>query len=207
MSTPAPDARQLTRAETILRETVPGNAGVADSDRANILIVDDRDDKLLVFATVLEELNQNIVTMRSGEAALRWLLENDCAVILLDVNMPGMDGFETAQLIRTRPRSSHIPIIFITAYADEMHTARGYSLGAVDYILSPVVPAILRSKVAVFVQLFNLTEQARKKADERVSLAREQSARFAAEAVTRRASFLAEASRILSSSLDADSLM
>ena len=190
-----------------MRETVPGNAGVADSDRANILIVDDRDDKLLVFATVLEELNQNIVTMRSGEAALRWLLENDCAVILLDVNMPGMDGFETAQLIRTRPRSSHIPIIFITAYADEMHTARGYSLGAVDYILSPVVPDILRSKVAVFVQLFNLREQVRKKADERVSLAREQSARFAAEAVTRRASFLAEASRILSSSLDVDSLI
>ena len=206
MSTPAPDARRFAKAESSLRETVPRNGGFADSGRANILIVDDRDDKLLVFTTVLEELKQNIVTMHSGEAALRWLLENDCAVILLDVNMPGMDGFETAQLIRARPRSSHIPIIFFTAYADEMHTARGYSLGAVDYMLSPVVPDVLRSKVAVFVQLFNLREQVRKKADERVSLAREQSARAAAEAVTRRASFVAEASRILSSSLDVGSL-
>lgn len=190
-----------------MRETATRNAAIAGSARANILIVDDRDDKLLVFTTVLEELNQNVITMQSGEAALRWLLDNDCAVILLDVNMPGMDGFETAQLIRTRPKSSHIPIIFITGYADEMHTARGYSLGAVDYILSPVVPDVLRSKVAVFVQLFNLREQARKKADERISLAREQAARAAAEAVTRRASFLAEASKILSSSLDVDSLM
>jgi signal transduction histidine kinase/DNA-binding response OmpR family regulator len=189
------------------REFVPGDTAIANCARANILIVDDRDDKLLVFRTVLEELNQNIVTMRSGADALRWLLENDCAVILLDVNMPGMDGFETAQLIRTRPRSSHIPIIFITAYADEMHTARGYSLGAVDYILSPVVPDVLRSKVTVFVQLFNLRDQVGKKADERISLAREQAARAAAEALTRRASFLAEAGRILSSSLDADSLM
>ena len=199
--------RQFMKALDSLRETAPGDAGIVDGARANVLIVDDRDDKLLVFRTVLEELNQNLVTMKSGEDALRWLLENDCAVILLDVNMPGMDGFETARLIRTRPASSHIPIIFVTGYADEMHTARGYSLGAVDYILSPVVPDILRSKVAVFVQLFNLTEQARKKADEHISLAREQAARAAAEAGTRRASFLAEASRILSSSLDVDSLM
>jgi len=199
--------RQFMKALDSLRETAPGDAGIVDDARANVLIVDDRDDKLLVFRTVLEELNQNLVTMKSGEDALRWLLENDCAVILLDVNMPGMDGFETARLIRTRPASSHIPIIFVTGYADEMHTARGYSLGAVDYILSPVVPDILRSKVAVFVQLFNLTEQARKKADEHISLAREQAARAAAEAGTRRASFLAEASRILSSSLDVDSLM
>ena len=160
-----------------------------------------------MFRTVLEELNQNIVTMRSGADALRWLLENDCAVILLDVNMPGMDGFETAQLIRARPRSSHIPIIYITAYADEMHTARGYALGAVDYILSPVVPDVLRSKVTVFVQLFNLREQVGKKADERISLAREQAARAAAEAVTRLASFLADTSKVLSSSLDVDSLV
>jgi len=207
METPAPDTRQLTKAVNSLRDMALRDARIVGSARANILIVDDRDDKLLVFRTVLEELNQNLVTLQSGEDALRWLLENDCAVILLDVNMPGMDGFETAQLIRTRPRSSHIPIIFITAYADEMHTARGYALGAVDYILSPVVPNILRSKVAVFVQLFNLTEQARKKADERIVLAREQAARAAAEAATRRASFLAEASKILSSSLDVDSLM
>jgi signal transduction histidine kinase/DNA-binding response OmpR family regulator len=195
------------KAENTLRGMAGGDAAIPERDSANILIVDDRDEKLLVFRTVLEDLGQNIVSMRSGEAALRWLLENDCAVILLDVNMPGMDGFETAQLIRTRPRSSHIPIIFITAYADEIYTARGYSLGAVDYILSPVVPNVLRSKVAVFVQLFNLREQAARKADMRISLAREQAARAAAEAVTRRASFLAEASRVLSSSLDVDSLI
>lgn len=204
---PTPDTRQFTKSANTLRETAARNGGIIDSARVNILIVDDRDDKLLVFRTVLEELRQNLVTLQSGEDALRWLLENDCAVILLDVNMPGMDGFETAQLIRARSRSSHIPIIFITGYADEMHTARGYSLGAVDYILSPVVPNILRSKVAVFVQLFNLTKQAKKKADEHISLAREQAARAAAEAATRRASFLAEASKILSSSLDIDSLM
>src|SRR5512141_622497 len=207
MPTPAPDIRRFADAAGSLREGVAGSVSAADSAAANILIVDDRDDKLLVFKTVLEELNQNVVTMRSGEDALRWLLDNDCAVILLDVNMPGMDGFDTAQLIRRRPRSAHIPIIFITAYADEMHTARGYSLGAVDYILSPVVPDVLRSKVAVFVQLFKLREQAGKKADERMSLVREQAARAAAEAGTRRARFLAEASRILSSSLDAESLM
>jgi signal transduction histidine kinase/DNA-binding response OmpR family regulator len=194
------------KAENTLHETARRDAAIPDRVRANILIVDDREDKLLAFRTVLEVLDQNVVPMRSGEAALRWLLENDCAVILLDVNMPGMDGFETAQLIRMRPRSSHIPIIFITSYVDEMHAARGYSLGAVDYILSPVVPEVLRSKIAVFVQLFNLREQVGKKADERVSLAREQAARASAEAVTRRASFLADASKILGSSLDVDSL-
>ena len=179
----------------------------AQDDRANILIVDDRLDKLLVFKTILEDLNQNIVTLQSGEAALRWLLENECAVMLLDVNMPGMDGFETAQLIRGRRQSAHMPIIFITAHSDEMHTAKGYSLGAVDYLLSPAVPNVLRSKVMVFVQLFNLTQQIKRQADEHVNLAREQAARAAAEEATRRASFLAEASKILISSLDVNSLM
>lgn len=189
------------------RDSTFRDTGLGDISKANILIVDDEEDKLRIFKTVLDELKQNVVALRSGEEALRWLLENDCAVILLDVDMPGMDGFETAQIIRTRPRSSHIPIIFITGYADEIHAARGYSLGAVDYILSPIVPTILRSKVAVFVQLFNLTEQARKKAYEHIALVREQSARAAAEEATRRASFLAEASKVLSSSLDVDSLM
>ena len=124
------------------RSTTPPNA-------SNILIVDDRARQALVFRTILEELGQNIVTAASGEEALRWLLDNEFAVILLDVNMPGMDGLETAALIRARRKSAHTPIIFITAYADEMHTARGYSLGAVDYILSPVVPDILRTKVKV----------------------------------------------------------
>ena len=188
-------------------ESVSISAAVPNDGRANILIVDDRPDKLLVFKTILEDLDQNIVTLQSGEAALRWLLDNECAVMLLDVNMPGMDGFETAQLIRGRRRSAHMPIIFITAHADEMHTAKGYSLGAVDYLPSPAVPNVLRSKVMVFVQLFNMTRQIKRQADEHVNLAREQAARAAAEELTRRASFLAEASKILISSLDVNSLM
>src|SRR5204862_1719480 len=86
------------------------------------------------------------------------------AVILLDVNMPDMDGFETAGLIRQRRQSAHVPIIFLTAMSDEMHVARGYSLGAVDYILTPVVPPVLRSKVAVFVDLFRKTRQVEQQA-------------------------------------------
>src|SRR5438270_4094383 len=112
-------------------------------DKANILVVDDLPEKLLVVGSILEELGQNVVTARSGEEALRRVLERDFAVILLDVNMPGMDGFETAMLIRKRRKSAHTPIIFLTAFADELHAHRGYSLGAVDYILSPVVPDVL----------------------------------------------------------------
>jgi signal transduction histidine kinase/DNA-binding response OmpR family regulator len=182
------------------------NAAVP-AERSNILIVDDRLDKRVVFRTILEELDQNIVTASSGEEALRWLLDNDCAVILLDVNMPGMDGLETAELIRARRKSAHTPIIFITAFADEMHTARGYSLGAVDYILSPVVPNILRSKVKALVQLHRLNAELKKRSDERVALAREQAARSIAEESQRRATFLAEATQAMASSLDVDTLL
>ena len=101
-------------------------------------------------------------------------------MILLDVNMPGMDGLETAELIRSRRKSAHTPIIFITAFADEMPTARGYSLGAVDSILSPVVPNILRSKVKALVQLHRLNAELKRHADERVALAKEQAARAVA---------------------------
>src|SRR5438552_1690096 len=175
---------------------------MADAEKVNILIVDDLPEKVLVLGTVMEELGQNIVVAHTGEEALRKVLERDFAVILLDVNMPGMDGFETASYIRRRRRSSLTPIIFITAYTDEMHTAQGYSLGAVDYILAPVVPEVLRSKVKVFVDLFRMAQQVRRQADERVSLAREQAARAAAEETTRRSTFLAEASRVLASTLD-----
>jgi signal transduction histidine kinase len=182
-------------------------AAAARPERSNILIVDDRLDKRVVFRTILEELDQNIVTASSGEEALRWLLDNECAVILLDVNMPGMDGLETAELIRSRRKSAHTPIIFITAFADEMHTARGYSLGAVDYILSPVVPNVLRSKVKALVQLHQLNAELRRRADERVALVREQAARAMAEDSQRRASFLAEATQVMASSLDVDTLL
>ena len=177
------------------------------NERANILIVDDRADKRVVFSTVLEELGQNVITASSGEEALRWLLDNECAVILLDVNMPGMDGLETAEFIRSRRKSAHTPIIFITAFADEMHTTRGYSLGAVDYILSPVVPNVLRSKVKAFVQLHRLNAELSRRADERVALAREQVARSAAEESQRRAIFLAEATQVMASSLDVDTIL
>ena len=176
-------------------------------ERSHILIVDDRLDKRVVFRTILEELDQNIITASSGEEALRWLLDNEAAVILLDVNMPGMDGLETAELIRARRKSAHTPIIFITAFADEMHTARGYSLGAVDYILSPVVPNILRSKVKALVQLHRLNAELKQRSDERVALVKEQAARTSAEEQQRRASFLSEATQIMASSLDVDTIL
>jgi signal transduction histidine kinase/DNA-binding response OmpR family regulator len=176
--------------------------GTAPS-RANILVVDDRQDKLVVVQAILEELGQNIYTAGSGEEALRHVLARDFALILLDVNMPGLDGLETAALIRSRKRSAHIPIIFITAdYADELRTARGYSLGAVDYITSPIVPEVLRAKVRVFVDLYLLAEQAKQQAQQRIALAEEKAARQAAEQASRRLAFLAEAASVLAASLD-----
>ena len=100
----------------------------AAEEKSNILIVDDLPEKLLVFGTVLEDLGQNLVFVRSGSEALREVLQREFAVILLDVNMPDIDGFETAGLIRRYKRSAHTPIIFITSYADEMQTSKGYSL-------------------------------------------------------------------------------
>ena len=144
-------------------------------DKVSILVVDDRADKLLAYEVMLAELKQNIVCVRSGKEALRRLLQEDFAAILLDVNMPGMDGFETAALIRQRQRCETTPIIFVSAINDTVnHISRGYSLGAVDYILTPVVPDILRAKIAVFVDLFKKTEQIKRQAEERESLIREQ---------------------------------
>src|SRR5438045_5759759 len=164
-------------------------------DKANILVVDDLPEKLLVFSSILEELGQNLVTVRSGSDALREVLAREFAVILLDVNMPDIDGLETAKLIRQYKKSAHTPIIFITAYADEMQTAQGYSLGAVDYILSPVRPDVLRSKVKVFVELFKMQQRIK-------AMAEADAARLAAEENTRRSNFLAHASHELGASLD-----
>ena len=173
-----------------------------DPDKTNILIVDDLPDKVLVYQTVLEELGQNLVVARSGEEALKEVLRREFAVILLDIQLPGMDGFETAALIRRRKRSAHTPIIFITAFADDVRQAEGYAQGAVDYIPAPVVPEVLRAKVRVFVDLFRMTQQVRRQAEERVALAEERSKRAAAEEANRRLAFLAEASRVLAGSLD-----
>jgi len=173
----------------------------ADS-KVNILVVDDLPEKRLVMESILAELDENVILARSGEEALLQVLRHDFAVILLDVNMPSLDGYETAALIRKRRRSAHTPIIFITGYADELHKAQGYSLGAVDYVLSPVNPDMLRTKVRVFVELFRMAEQAKRHADERVALMQEQAARMAAEAAHRQSSFLAETSAALAHSLD-----
>jgi signal transduction histidine kinase len=133
--------------------------------KVSILIVDDRPEQLLALEAVLEDLHLDIVRAYNGRDALRQVLNRDFAVILLDVNMPGIDGFETAQLIRQRRSSAHVPIIFLTAMGDDVYIARGYELGAVDYILTPVVPQVLRSKVAVFVDLFRKTMQVQTQAE------------------------------------------
>ena len=174
------------------------------ADKVNILVVDDLPEKHVVFTTILEELGQNIVSARSGQEALKFILEMEFAVILLDVNMPDIDGLETASLIRQYKKSAQTPIVFITAYVDELQARRGYALGAVDYIPSPVVPEVLRSKVRVFVELYRMNRQLQKQAVQREELARSEAARTAAEAATERADFLAEASRVLSRSLNLD---
>jgi len=173
-----------------------------DEEKVSILIVDDLPEKLLVFRTVLEELNQELVFVKSGREALREVLQREFAVILLDVNMPDIDGFETAALLRQYKRSADTPIIFITSYADEIQTERGYSMGAVDYILSPVVPHILRSKVRVFVRLFAMQRQIRQQANADAAIAAADAARRVAESNDHRSALLAQASHALNGSLE-----
>jgi PAS domain S-box-containing protein len=127
---------------------------------ANLLLVDDRPQNLLALSAILEPLGQTLITATSGEEALRQLLEHEFAVILLDVQMPGMDGFETAELIKRRQLTRDVPIIFLTAISkEEKHVFHGYEVGAVDYVFKPFDPIVLRSKVAVFIDLWEKTEQ------------------------------------------------
>ena len=134
---------------------------------ANVLLVDDRPENLLALEAILEPLGQTLLYARSGEDALRQLLHHDVAVILLDVQMPELDGFETATLIKQRQRTSHVPIIFVTAISkDEEQVFRGYSAGAVDYVFKPFSPEILRSKVSVFIELHEKNELLRRQADQ-----------------------------------------
>ena len=137
----------------------------ADSlDRPRVLVVDDDERNLLAIRTVLEDVG-DIVIARSGEEALRHLLKGEFAVILLDVYMPGLDGYETAQMIRSREQTKRIPIVFLSAVNKEAeHLMRGYSMGAVDYVFKPVDPIVLRSKVAVFVDLFAMRKEIQRKA-------------------------------------------
>jgi CheY-like chemotaxis protein len=177
------------------------------SEPVNILVVDDVPERLKETESALFELGQRIVEAHSGREALRALLKDDFAVILLDVNLDEMDGFETAGLIRQRKRSEHTPIIFITTDNDQAQIAKGYSLGAVDFISTPIEAEVLRTKVGVFVDLYLKTETIRQQAAHRVQLAREQAARQVAEKAMRRSALLAEASRLLSRSLDFDTTL
>jgi len=131
--------------------------------KVNILIVDDDATKRFALKTIVAPLDENVIEASSGADALRQLLRNEFAVVLLDVRMPIMDGFETAQLIRQRPRSELTPLIFVTAL-DEAETdmGRGYNLGAVDFVFAPVVPAIMRAKVTVFVELYRAQQELRR---------------------------------------------
>jgi signal transduction histidine kinase len=124
------------------------------TDPVNVLLVDDQPARLLVYRAILDPLGENLIEARSGTDALREVMASDCAVILLDVNMPGMDGFETASLIHQHPRFERTPIIFVTAVnVSDLDRVRGYKLGAFDYVTVPIIPEILRSKVMVLCEL------------------------------------------------------
>ena len=152
-------------------------------NRVNILMVDDQPNNLVALDAVLGAPHLNLVRAHSGPEALRHLLNDDFALILMDVLMPGMDGFETAAFIRQRERSSRTPIIFLTAIGmSDMHMFRGYSVGAVDYLFKPIVPEVLRSKVTVFVDLFLKNQEVIRQASQLQELERLEHERRLAEA-------------------------
>jgi len=136
----------------------------------DVLLVDDRQENLLALEAILDPLGLHLVRASSGEEALREVLRREFAVILLDVQMPGMNGFETAKVIKSRERSRHVPIIFLTAISkEEQYVFEGYSVGAVDYLSKPFSPDVLRSKVSVFVELHQKSRQLREQ-DQRLRL-------------------------------------
>jgi len=143
----------------------PANPGQRAPERAKILLVDDTPENLISLEAALDVLGQDLVLAQSGMQALRHMLEDDFAAVLLDVKMPEMDGFQTAELIRARKRSRHTPILFLTGYKSDEQLFRGYDLGAVDFLFKPIVPEILRSKVSVFVELSRNTALLRQQAE------------------------------------------
>jgi CheY-like chemotaxis protein len=139
---------------------------VSVAERAKALLVDDRRDNLLALEAILQGLPVQAVAVESGEAALKQLLVDDFAVILLDAQMPNMDGFETAGHIKRRERTRHVPILFLTAADRDAQLAlRGYAVGAVDYLTKPFDPWVLRAKVSIFVELWTKTQQLKAQAE------------------------------------------
>src|SRR5262245_42166828 len=142
------------------RQPVERRTETAPADPVNILLVDDNPQKLLAYEAMLTGSGQRLLRAQSGNQAFEILLQEEIAVILLDVNMPGMDGFEAAAVIRQHPRFAKTPIIFVTAVnTSDLDRLRGYEIGAVDYVSVPVIPEILRAKVSVFVELHRKTRQ------------------------------------------------
>jgi len=184
-----------------LRESAAKVERAPKEEPVNILLVDDRAENLLALEAILEPLGERTIRAHSGDEALKCLLTDDFAVILLDVQMPGLNGFETAELIKSRERTRYVPIIFLTAISkDEAYVFRGYSVGAVDYMSKPFQPDVLRSKVAVFVDLYRkqrqLKEQERLLHDAAVrQIELEHRARFLAQE--------ARTAQIVSTALDA----
>ncbi|WP_162150287.1 response regulator [Asticcacaulis sp. AC460] len=175
----------------MFRGTEPAEPAPVKSE--TILLVDDRPANLMVYTSILEELGQTLMTAPSGEEALKLVLKHDFAVILLDVNMPTMNGFETAELIRKRRKSASTPIIFLTAFNDETAISQGYASGAVDFMPTPVVPEVLKAKVKVFIELSQMRRQAALQAEERAR-------REAAEEAAQSFAFLAQVSDALARS-------
>ena len=184
-----------------LRESTDKVGRAPKEGRVNILLVDDRAENLLALDAILEPLGERTIRAHSGDEALKCLLTDDFAVILLDVQMPGLNGFETAELIKSRERTRYVPIIFLTAISkDEAYVFRGYSVGAVDYMSKPFQPDVLRSKVAVFVDLYRKQRQLK----EQERLLHEAAVRQIE--LEHRARFLAQEARtaqIVSTALDA----
>lgn len=165
--------KQTERSRAMYPMTKPESQGFTDVPPVpvSVLVVDDDSRNLLAMQQVLSDLGAAIVLAHSGEEALKRVLDQDFAAILLDVHMPNLDGYETAELIRRREKSRHIPIIFLTAInKDEVHIFRGYEAGAVDYMFKPVEPGILRCKVAVFVDLYRKSEEVKRQAEQKQRL-------------------------------------
>jgi CheY-like chemotaxis protein len=172
-------------------------SGPADSS-PKILIVDDRPENLLALEAILQGLGHELVKAHSGEEALKRLLTEDFALILLDVQMPGMDGFETATHIKQRERTRDVPIVFLTAIDGEAHQAfRGYAAGAVDYLSKPFDPWVLRAKVGVFIELYERRRELADQADELRRQLERYSGADVQPQLARAADALAEAQRLV----------